>query len=191
MVRQSTRRSPRSAFSKAADAAWTLLLVLFLLRLVEDFTGFPISYLGIVPRTLSGLIGILFSPLIHADWRHLLTNAAPLFILLTILYWDRHNYPERTLAMIWIASGFGTWLIGRPSIHVGASSIIFGLVAYLILAGVLAGRWRSFLVGIAVFLLFGGIFVGVIPQSGPVSWEGHLSGAIAGLWAAKRNYLAR
>ena len=93
--------------------------------------------------------------------------------------------------MIWIASGFGTWLIGRPSIHVGASSIIFGLVAYLILAGVLAGRWRSFLVGIAVFLLFGGIFVGVIPQSGPVSWEGHLSGAIAGLWAATRNYLAR
>jgi membrane associated rhomboid family serine protease len=73
-------------------------------------------------------------------------------------------------------------------VHIGASSIIFGLVAYLIVAAFMMNSWRSAVVAILVFLVFGGILYGMLPQQGPVSWEGHLSGALAGIWAAKRNH---
>jgi membrane associated rhomboid family serine protease len=145
--------------------------------------------LGIVPRTASGLVGILFSPLLHAAPAHLAANAVPLLILLTLLFWDRHYHPWLTLAIVWFFSGLGTWLIGRgDSIHIGASSIVFGLVAYLILAGLLMRSWRSVLVAVLVFVTFGGIFYGVLPQPGLISWEGHLCGALAGLLAAKQNH---
>jgi membrane associated rhomboid family serine protease len=156
-----------------------------LLRQRKDLT---LDLFGIVPRTLPGLAGILFSPLLHANFAHLAANAIPLLILLTLLFWDRRYRPWSTLTSIWLVSGLGTWLIGRSgSIHLGASSIVFGLVAYLILAGVLLRSWRSALIAILVCLAFGGIFYGVLPQAGPISWEGHLCGAIAGLAAAWSN----
>ena len=112
-----------------------------------------------------------------------------LFLLLVLLFWDRHYYPVLTLSSIWFFSGLGTWLIGRGNtVHIGASSIIFGLVTYLIVAGFLMQSWRSAFVALLVFIGFGGIFYGVLPQAGPISWEGHLSGALAGIWAAKRNH---
>ena len=131
---------------------------------------------GIVPRTVPGLAGIAFSPLLHASPAHLLANALPLFVLLVLLFCDRHYYPVLTLSSIWFFSGLGTWLIGRGNtVHIGASSIIFGLVAYLIVAGFLMRSWRSAIVAIVVALAFGGIFYGVLPQTGPISWEGHLA----------------
>src|SRR5438132_1947119 len=191
----------RSQFKTFKEAAQTSALMISLLFLVEvsDLIlrrekGLTFAGFGIVPRTVPGLVGIAFSPLLHASPAHLLANALPLFILLILLFWDRHYYPVLTLASIWFFSGLGTWLIGRgadggrPIVHIGASSIIFGLVAYLIVAGFLMKSWRSAIVALLVFIGFGGIFYGVLPQAGPISWEGHLSGALAGIWAAKRNH---
>ena len=192
---------PRSQFKTFTAAVQTSALLVSLLFLVEvadlilqrekrvTLAGF-----GIVPRTVPGLAGIAFSPLLHASPAHLLANALPLFVLLVLLFCDRHYYPVVTLSSIWFFSGLGTWLIGRasndgqPVVHIGASSIIFGLVAYLITAGFLMKRWRSALVALVVFVCFGGILFGLLPQAGPISWEGHLSGALAGIWAAKRNH---
>ena len=192
---------PRSQFKTFTAAVQTSALLVSLLFLVEvadlilqrekrvTLAGF-----GIVPRTVPGLAGIAFSPLLHASPAHLLANALPLFVLLVLLFCDRHYYPVVTLSSIWFFSGLGTWLIGRasddgrPVVHIGASSIIFGLVAYLIVAGFLMKRWRSALVALVVFVCFGGILFGLLPQAGPISWEGHLSGALAGIWAAKRNH---
>ena len=157
----------------------------FLLRQQKDLT---LDALGILPRTIPGLVGILLSPLLHASFAHLAANAIPLLILLTILFWDAHYRPWQTLGSIWLLSGLGTWLIGRSaSVHIGASSIIFGLVAYLIVAGLLVRSWRSAFTAILVFLAFGGIFYGVLPHHGPISWEAHLCGALAGLVAACSN----
>jgi membrane associated rhomboid family serine protease len=157
-------------------------------HLLRQQKGLTFDALGIVPRTLPGLAGVLFSPLLHANFTHLAANAVPLLVLLTLLFWDRHYRPWPTLASIWIVSGLGTWLIGRGgSIHIGASSIIFGLVAYLIVGGLLVRSWRSAFVALLVLLAFGGIFYGVLPQTGPISWEGHLCGAVAGCAAAWSN----
>jgi membrane associated rhomboid family serine protease len=162
---------------------------LFAIHLVRGLLGISAVHLGIVPRTGPGLLGILFGPLLHAHWNHVLANAVPLFLFLILLLSDRRYHPGRTLLVIWMASGIGTWLIGRGhAVHIGASGLIFGLAAYLIVAGFLMRSWRAILVTAIVLLLFGSMFYGVVPQKGPVSWEGHLCGALAGAWTARDHH---
>ncbi len=191
-------RSQFKTFQGAVQTSALMVSVLFLVEfsdvILQRERHLTLAGFGIVPRTVRGLAGIAFSPLLHASPTHLLANALPLFVLLVLLFWDRHYYPVLTLTSIWLFSGLGTWLIGRssdgdrPIVHIGASSIIFGLVAYLIVAGFLMKSWRSALVALLVLICFGGILYGLLPQAGPISWEGHLSGALAGIWAAKRNH---
>ncbi|MCL5098466.1 MAG: rhomboid family intramembrane serine protease [Candidatus Omnitrophica bacterium] len=192
MARNTTIETLHQAMLKSGAFVALLFIIeavdLFLMA-ISHSTASRLALYGIVPRTLGGLPGILFSPLLHASAAHLLANALPLFILLTVLFWDRHYYPAETLALIWLGSGIGTWLIGRShSVHVGASGLIYGLVTYFIVAGCLMGRWRAVIAAVLVLIFYGGIFFGVLPQAGPISWEGHLSGAIAGLWVAHRNH---
>jgi membrane associated rhomboid family serine protease len=186
-------RSHFKSFTEAVQISALMVSVLFIVEatdlILQRAAGRTLGLYGIMPRVVPGLVGIVFSPLLHASVPHLLANALPLFILLVLLFWNRHYHPVITLCSIWFFSGLGTWLIGRGNtVHIGASSIIFGLVAYLIVSGFLMESWRSAFVAIVVLLAFGGIFYGVLPQSGPISWEGHLSGAIAGVWSAKRNH---
>jgi membrane associated rhomboid family serine protease len=176
-------------FAEALELSAFLVCLLYAILAVNLVFHLGLSRFGIVPRTGFGLLGIVFSPLLHAGWGHLMANAIPLFILLVLLFADRHYYPARTLALIWIGSGLGTWIIGRGgSVHIGSSSIIFGLVVYLMVAGILMKSWRSALIALIVFFAFGTMLLGVLPHSGPISWEGHLCGAAAGFWAARHNH---
>ena len=177
-------------FSSAVESSLSFILFLWAIKVFEILFSLPLSRLGIVPREKWGLLGILFAPLLHADLSHLSANSGPLFVLLIVIYSNIKYYPERTLGFIWFMSGLGTWLIGRgSSTHIGASMLIFGLVSYLIVSGIYMKSWKAALIATLVFIGFGGIFYGVIPQAGRISWEGHLSGAIAGIWAARRNHL--
>ncbi len=188
------RKGRSATFRNAAETAGSFVSTLLLIQLANSLlqfyqTGINLLGLGIRPLNPQGLIGIAFSPLLHGSWLHLLANAVPLLVLMTILFWDHRYKPRRTLTTIWLLSGLGTWLIGRPnSVHVGASSIIYGLVAYLLLAGILMRSWRAFFITLLVGLAFSGIWYGILPQDGPISWEGHLCGAIAGLIAAWRQH---
>jgi membrane associated rhomboid family serine protease len=174
-------------FTDAMMISGIAIGIMFLVKAVEVTFHLPLQQFGILPRTEAGLLGIVFSPLLHANMAHLVANTVPLFVLMLLLLSDREYHPCRTLALIWGASGFGTWLIGRGhSIHIGASSIVFGLAAFLIVAGFMMKSWRSAAVAVFVIVFYGGIFYGALPQAGPISWEGHLCGAIAGVWTAKR-----
>ncbi len=178
----------RSSFPRAVFISAAFIAVLFLVKAVEVFFALPLSRFGIIPRTVIGLPGILFSPFLHGSMHHLLANSVPLFVLLVLLLSNPQYHPYRALAFIWLASGFGTWLIGRGgAVHIGASSIVFGLAAFLIVAGLTMRSWRSAFIAIFVFLFYGGIFYGALPQPGPISWEGHLCGAVAGAWSARRS----
>ncbi len=177
----------QSNFANALVISLILVGTLFLVEGVILVFQVPLQRFGILPRTESGLPGILFAPLLHANLRHVLSNAVPLFVLLMLLLSNRAYRPYATLAWVWFASGLGTWLIGRGNaIHIGASSVVFGLAAFLIVAGFLMQSWRSAFVALFVAGFYGGIFYGVLPQAGPISWEGHLCGAVAGAWAAVR-----
>jgi membrane associated rhomboid family serine protease len=185
-----TRRShDLSAWSNALELSSLWIGSMILVAVVDWLLPLDLRVLGILPRTVRGVPGILFSPLLHEGFAHLAANLVPLFILLVLLFAQRLYSPARTLTFIWLGSGFGTWLIGRGGyIHIGASSLIYGLVTYLVAAGFWVRHWRAVVVALAVLLLYGGIFYGVLPQQGRVSWEGHLAGAVTGFLVARATH---
>ena len=174
--------------SESAQISCVLVGILFIVFLLNGFVQGRLNYFGIIPRTTSGLIGILVSPFLHASPAHLTANASALLVLLFILFLNRKYRGEETLLLIWFGSGFGTWLIGRPSIHIGASSIIYGLIVYLIAAGFWMKGWKPVIVAIIVFVLYGAAIYGMLPQQGTISWEGHLAGALTGWLVARAHH---
>lgn len=147
------------------------------------------AWLGILPRTLHGLSGVIFAPLLHASWQHLLVNTGPLLVLLALLFMTTRYQPWRSLLGLWILSGLGTWLIGRGGTeHIGASGLICALAAFLVVAGWRLRHWSALLIAVIVVALYGGLFFAALPWTvGPtVSWESHLSGLVVGAMVATR-----
>lgn len=141
---------------------------------------------GILPRTFSGLQGIIFSPFIHANSKHLYNNSIPLLILLAAV---RYFYSKQSFKVISygiVLSGFITWVIGRESYHIGASSLIYVLVSFIFFKGIQTRYYRLVALSLAVVVVYGGLVWYVFPNpdiSGEdtISWEGHLAGLITGL----------
>jgi len=140
----------------------------------------PFEQLALYPRRLEGLPGILLSPFLHKDFSHLFGNSIPLFILLMLLAGSRAN-SGRTVAILVIVSGAMLWLLGRPYPVIGASGLVFALIGFLLLSGLLERRPQALVVSVIVFFSYGGtLFLGVLPGQPGVSWDGHLYGALAG-----------
>ena len=182
------KNSVVGGFARAVFIVLCLGAVLLVDTLTDDSLT---NRLGIEPRAIDGLDGMLFAPVLHGSFGHYLANAAPLVVLLGLLFGNSNYKPWRSLGIVWLLGGLGTWLIGRAdSNHIGASIVIFGLVTFLIFASVFLRSWRSAVVSSVVLIFYGGILLDVLPpllnsgMMGNVSWEGHLSGAIAGFIAA-------
>jgi membrane associated rhomboid family serine protease len=143
---------------------------------------FPsLNEFGVVPRTLGGLTGIAAMPFLHADLHHILSNTFPLIILLALLAGSRARSWEVVVDIV-LLGGFLLWLCGRPAIHIGASGLIFGLMAFLILSGFLEKRFVPLVIAVVVGFLYGGTLIsGVLPRFGSsISWDGHLCSVVAG-----------
>jgi len=149
----------------------------FLLTLV-----FPsLDSFGVAPRTLIGLVGIPVAPFLHANLYHLLGNTIPLFILLALLAGSKARSFEIVIDVV-LLGGLLLWVFGRPANHIGASGLIFGLITFLMLSGVMEKRIVPMIVAVVVGFLYGGTLLwGILPYFGSQSsWDGHLCGAIAG-----------
>ncbi len=144
-------------------------------------TGYRILILGIYPRTLFGLIGIIFSPFLHGSFNHIFFNSIPLFLLSNFLLISGLNFYLNISFYIILWSGILVWIIGRPALHVGASSVITGYWSFLVINAYHQGGMQSYLLaGISIYY-FAGIFFGIFPTNKGVSWEGHLSGFVSGI----------
>ncbi len=145
-----------------------------------------LNALGIVPHSLIGLRGILFAPFLHGGFYHVAANTAP-FIILGWLVMLRKTSDFYFVSVVSaIASGLGTWLIGRPcSVHVGVSGVIFGYFGYLLFRGYFERSFVAIAISIAIAVTYGSLIWGVFPTNPYISWEGHLFGFIGGIIAAK------
>ena len=171
----------------------TFVALLYLVEVVDQLSGHALDRNGIRPLETDGLSGIVFAPLLHADWAHLLANTVPALVLgflVTLTGMARFVWAT---AIIWIVGGFGARVGGDirgrrlETHHTGASGLSFGGLAFLLVFGWLTRHPWQIVTGLVVLFVYGGILWGAVPvldRCGGVSWQGHLCGAAAGLLAA-------
>lgn len=168
-----------------------LLVCMWLVWGVEHVYRIDLAEHGINPRTFAGLQGVLFSPFLHANVQHLSNNSIPLFVLGTALI---YFYRELSLKVLWygiLFSGLLTWVFGRNSIHIGASSLVYVLVSFIFFKGLYTQYYRLMALSLTVVLVYGGLVWYVFPSpitTGElqISWEGHLAGLLVGFVMAIR-----
>ncbi|HEY0638197.1 MAG TPA: rhomboid family intramembrane serine protease [Pseudonocardiaceae bacterium] len=174
----------RSAAAAVVSAAFTALL--YLIELVDAtlFAG-RLDLFGIEPRSLDGLDGVVFAPLLHADWAHLVANTAPVFVLAFLAMANGLRQWIAVTATIWLVGGLGVWLTAPPgTVTVGASVIVFGWLTFLLARGWFNRAAAQILLGLVLFVVWGGMLWGVLPGADGISWQGHLFGAAGGVLAA-------
>ena len=159
-----------------------IIALLWLLEAIDllIFRG-RLDALGVRPRTLTGLRGIVFAPFLHAGFGHLAANTIP-FIVLGWLVMLRSTSDFFVVMVVSAAvSGLGVWLFGGSNtVHLGVSGVIFGFLGYLLARGVYERRLGAIVLALIALLLYGGALWGVLPLRSGVSWQGHLFGFLGG-----------
>jgi membrane associated rhomboid family serine protease len=143
-----------------------------------------LGILGIFPRTGWGLIGILTAPLLHGSLMHLISNSIPMLVLGTVLFMFYSKVAYQVFTYCYFATNTLVWLFARPSFHIGASGLVYGIAFFLFFIGISRRDFRSLLISIVTVLFYGSIIYGVIPGEEFVSWESHLAGAMVGIYSA-------
>jgi membrane associated rhomboid family serine protease len=158
--------------------------VLWIVHLLSLLLNEDLSKLGLLPRNLIGLLGILTSPLIHADFSHLISNTIPLIVLGWIIFYFYPKVSYILFLFIYFITGLLVWIFARQVFHIGASGIVYGFVSFLFFSGIFRRDNTSIALALVITFLYGGLVWGMIPGWKGISWESHLFGAITGLIAA-------
>ena len=178
-----TRRAPSPLVALQVIAAFVALL--YAVELLDTVTGHRLDGGGVRPRRVDGLDGIVFAPLLHLGWAHLLGNTLPLLVFGFLILLTGVARWLAVTAVVWGVGGVGTWLTGQEnSLHLGASVLAFGWLVYLLLRGVFSRRTSQVLLGLLLLFLYGSVLWGVLPGQPGISWQGHLFGAVGGGLAA-------
>ncbi|MBN1340140.1 MAG: rhomboid family intramembrane serine protease [Bacteroidales bacterium] len=163
------------------------ILLLWVIKGYEALTGHDLGFLGVYPRRPGGLWGILTSPLIHGDFRHLFANSVPLFVLGGCLFYFYREIAAKSFLIIYLVTGLWVWVGARSSIHIGASGVVYGLASFLFVSGILRKDGRLLAITLLVTFLYGSLVWGIFPdflQKQNISWESHLWGLVAGFITA-------
>ncbi len=160
------------------------LLVIWTVGLAEYVFDVRFVEYGLYPRRWEGALGIITSPLIHADFNHLFANSVPLFVLGASLFYFYRSIALRVFILIWLFSNIWVWGMGREAYHIGASGLVYGLAAFLFVSGLIRKEPRLMAISMFVAFLYGSLIWGIFPELFPeknISWEGHLMGMLAGV----------
>lgn len=151
---------------------------------VEWLFNLNLGVYGVYPRDISGLTGIVTSPLLHADFSHLFNNSGPLLLLGTMILFTYRDVAYKVFILVYAMSGLGVWLFARESYHIGASGLVYGLLSFLFFSGVFRFDAKSIAVALFVAFWYGSFVLGILPQDNHISWESHLLGTVAGAGCA-------
>lgn len=166
------------------------VILLWAIQVVNALFGNTFNRYGIFPREMDGLYGVMIWTFLHGNFQHLMMNTTPLLILGYFVALRGTRVFFATSFMVIVLGGLGVWIFGRPAIHIGASGLVFGYFGFLIVIGIYERDPGALLIGVVVLFYYGGMIFGVLPNERFISWEGHLFGLLAGVFAAK-NLAAR
>ena len=158
-----------------------VLIIIWSVKIFEIVFDYDFTEYGVLPRNFNGLLGILFSPLIHSDVNHLLSNSLPVIILCLLIFNFYSQIAKKIFIYLYFISGLWLWCIGRESFHIGASGLIYAMASFLFFSGILRKNSQLSAVALLVIFIYGGLFWGLFPIDKNVSWEGHLTGFTAGI----------
>jgi membrane associated rhomboid family serine protease len=182
---------PKNSFSQEIQKQISILgsfvAIFWILEILDQFVSHhTLDGYGIRPHSLIGLRGILFAPFLHGGFGHLITNTVPFLILgWLVMIQETSDFWIVTIITM-LVGGVGTWMLGAPnSVHIGASSLIFGYLGFLLLRGYFQRNIASILLSLVVGFLYGGLIWGVLPTQPGISWQGHLFGFLGGVLSAK------
>tara|TARA_B110000503_G_C6940325_1_gene326625 strand:- start:11 stop:685 length:675 start_codon:yes stop_codon:yes gene_type:complete len=151
---------------------------------VEIYFNINFNKYGVLPRDLIGLRGVVFTHFIHSDANHLFNNSIPLFVLLLSIFYFYRDIAYKVLFVGGLLSGLLTWVIARDSYHIGASGIVYLLFSFIFFSGIIRKHYRLVALSFMVIFLYGSMIWYVLPIKDGMSWEGHLSGLLIGLFFA-------
>ena len=160
------------------------VVVIWIVRIIETVFHWSFVQRGLFPREASGLPGIVFSPFIHGDYNHLISNSFPLLMLGFALFYFYRVIAFRVFILSWLITGIWVWVMARPSYHIGASGLVYSLAAFLFVSGVIRRHPRLMAISLLVAFVYGGMVWGIFPFKERVSWESHLMGLVCGILMA-------
>jgi len=179
----SIQEQPRLMYN-SLYTAFVMVIVIWVIEIFQLIAGMDFGVLGLYPREWFGLRGILFAPLIHSDFGHLISNSVPLFVLTTTIFFFYRRVAVRSFIMIYFLTGLTVWLFGRSVFHIGASGVVYGLVAFVFWNGIFRKNVKSIVLALIVVILYHGMFEGILPTKEGISWESHLFGAFVGIFTS-------
>lgn len=160
------------------------IILLWIIKLGEILTDTDLGFLGVYPRSVKGLTGIITSPLIHADLKHLFANSVPLFVLGGSLFYFYKEISVKTFLLIYFISGICVWMGAREAFHIGASGVVYGLASFLFFSGIFRRDGRLLAITMLVTFLYGSMVWGIFPDVYPeenISYESHFWGLVTGM----------
>ncbi len=174
----------KERFYKSLIIPSAFIIIMWGIKLFEYLSGNELIRLGIYPRHYESLPGIVTAVFIHGDWNHLISNSPPFFVSALSLFYFYKNSALKVFTSIYLLTSALVWFAGREVWHIGASGIVYGLIAFLFFSGIFRRDNRSIAVALAVTFLYGGMVWGILPGWKGISWESHLFGALTGIAAA-------
>jgi membrane associated rhomboid family serine protease len=177
------------SFALAVKMALAFVAIVWIAFALQLIIGPSMTHLGLRPRDLEGLLGVLTTPLLHGSFPHLLSNTVPLFVGMVAILFLYPNSSLRVLPVLYMGSATLAWLFARPSLHIGASGLVYGILTYVFLAGILRRDLRSVGVSLMIWFFYGSMVWGVLPLEERTSWELHSAGLFLGVvmaWLYRR-----
>ncbi|MGK8360815.1 rhomboid family intramembrane serine protease [Corynebacterium amycolatum] len=170
----------------AISTAIGYLVLIWTVFLVNEFIfGGALNNFGVRPRETSTLWGILTAPLLHADYGHIMANSLPGALFAGLIAMSSKRLFWQVTLLITVVGGGLTWLVGGVNtVHIGASGLIYGWLAFLVVRGFVNRRVTQIILGVILASMYSGLIWGVLPTQMAVSWQMHLFGGLAGIWAA-------
>lgn len=145
--------------------------------------------IGVRPREVDGLLGILTHPFFHSthnpdgtiNINHIMNNSIPFLLLGTAMFYHYKDLTYKIFLWLFIGTGVWLWSFGRSANHIGASGIVYALFGFTTISGFLKNNRHLLALSLLTIMIYGSMIWGMFPTDPKVSWEGHLSGFAIGV----------